>query len=128
MMSDFEIMASDPNVLVKHLSGGNQQKVVLARELYRNPRILVAGQPTQGLDLAATEYVHQKIFDQREKGSAILFITTDLDEVLKVSDRIIVLYEGRILDTLSASGSNRERIGLLMGGVDSSDQTWGAEV
>ena len=84
--------------LAKSLSGGNIQKVLLARELSRNPRAIVAAQPTRGLDIGASEYVHEQLLLERKKGTAILLISEDLDEILALADRIAVIYEGKIMD------------------------------
>ena len=100
------------------LSGGNQQKVVLGRELDSNPRVLVAAQPTRGLDVGATEYVHKALLAQRDAGAAILLISTELEEVLALSDRIVVLYEGRIAGEVPGDRANAQRIGLMMAGVE----------
>lgn len=100
-----------------NLSGGNIQKVVLARELSRTPKVLIAAQPTRGVDIGAIEFIHKNLLDQREAGAAILLISEDLDEVLSLSDRVAVMYEGRIMDILEAKDAERGKIGLLMAGV-----------
>lgn len=110
-------IAATPSSLVMHLSGGNQQKIVLARGLSWNPRILIAAQPTQGLDVGATDHVHTKIVEHRSRGCAILFISSNLDEVMELSDRIFVMYEGRLVEVPPAGKTSRERIGLLMAGA-----------
>ena len=102
----------------KSLSGGNIQKVVLARELSRQPRTLIAAQPTRGLDIGAMEYVHARLLEQRQAGTAILLISEDLDEVLALSDRIAVIFEGRIMGILDCEEATAERLGLLMAGVE----------
>jgi ABC-type uncharacterized transport system ATPase subunit len=102
---------------VANLSGGNQQKVVLGRELDSRPRVLVAAQPTRGLDVGATGYVHKALLAQRDAGAAILLISTELEEVLALSDRIIVLYEGRIVGEVPGDRANAQQIGLMMAGV-----------
>ncbi len=106
-----------PDDRIRTLSGGNMQKVILARVLERNPRVLVVSQPTRGLDVAATEYVRSKLVEQRQKGAAILLISEDLDEILELSDRIAVIYEGQIIRTMPAEEATPEELGLLMAGV-----------
>jgi simple sugar transport system ATP-binding protein len=117
LISDFQVKTPSRETLAKNLSGGNIQKVVLARELSRHPRTIVAAQPTRGLDIGATEYVRGQLLEQRRAGSAILLISEDLDEILALSDRIAVIYEGRIMDILPRDDATRERLGLLMAGV-----------
>jgi general nucleoside transport system ATP-binding protein len=101
------------------LSGGNQQKLLLARELAGQPRLIVAVHPTRGVDIGATEAIHTALREQRARGAATLLISEDLDELLALSDRIAVLFEGRVVGTLPARGANPEEIGLLMAGVGS---------
>ncbi len=91
--------------------------MVLARELSRHPRAIIAAQPTRGLDIGATEYVREQLLEQRRGGTAILLISEDLDEILALSDRIAVIYEGQIMDILERSVATREKLGLLMAGV-----------
>ena len=98
------------------LSGGNAQKMVLARELARNPKVLLAAQPTRGLDVSAIEYVHRRLVEQRDKGVGILLISTELDEILALSDRIAVMYEGEIVGIVDAQGADVNEIGLMMAG------------
>ena len=109
----------DPNqeTIIKSLSGGNIQKLVMARELARNPRVLIAAQPTRGVDIGATEYIHQRLLDQRAKGTATLLISEDLDEILALSDRIAVIYEGEIVGVVERDEADVERLGLMMAGV-----------
>ena len=107
---------------VKSLSGGNIQKIILARELSRQPKVLIAAQPTRGLDIGATEYVHKRLIEQRSEGTAILLISEDLDEILALSDRIAVIYEGRIMDVVNRDEATAEGLGLLMAGVHSEEK------
>lgn len=102
---------------VKSLSGGNVQKVVMARELARKPNVLIASQPTRGVDIGATEYIHQRLLDERARGTATLLISEDLDEVMALSDRIAVLYEGRMIGIVDRDEAGAERLGLMMAGV-----------
>lgn len=112
----FDIRAEHGSVRVSQLSGGNQQKVVLARELSGEPILIVAMQPTRGLDVGATEYVQQCLLAERERGAAILYISTELEEVMAMSDRIAVMYEGQFVDILDAATATVEQVGYLMTG------------
>lgn len=114
---NFDIRTPGSDIKVKLLSGGNQQKVVLARELSRTPDLLIASQPTRGLDVGATEYVHSQLLAAREKGAAILFISTELEEILSLSDRIAVMYEGEIMGIVPAKGADIHEIGEMMAGI-----------
>ncbi len=117
MVRSFRIKTPDVQTPTKSLSGGNIQKLILARELARQPKVLVAAQPTRGVDIGATEYIHQRLLDQRAAGTATLLISEDLDEVLALADRIAVLYEGRIMHVLTRDEATAETLGLLMAGV-----------
>ncbi|UCE00136.1 MAG: ABC transporter ATP-binding protein [Chloroflexota bacterium] len=119
LIEQFNVKTPSKDTPVKNLSGGNIQKLLLARELSRNPQVVVAAQPTRGLDIGATEYVHQVLIDQREEGTAILLISEDLDEILALSDRIIVIYEGEIMGEVIASQASPEELGLMMAGIRS---------
>jgi simple sugar transport system ATP-binding protein len=101
---------------VATLSGGNIQKVLLARVLSRDPRVLVVSQPTRGLDVGATEYVRSQLLARRAEGAAVLLVSEDLDELLALSDRLVVLYEGRIVGEMPAADADVERLGMLMAG------------
>ena len=87
----------NPNTLASSLSGGNQQKVVIAREVERDPRVLVAGQPTRGLDVGAIEFVHKRLVEERDEGRAVLLMSLELEEILSLSDRILVIFGGKIV-------------------------------
>ncbi len=121
LINKFQVKTPSRDTLVKNLSGGNIQKVVLARELSRNPRVIVAAQPTRGLDIGATEYVREQLLVERRKGAAILLISEDLDEILALSDRIAVIYEGQIMDIVPRESATPEKLGLLMAGVHPED-------
>ncbi len=112
----FDIRVADRRVKVGQLSGGNQQKVVLAREVSGEPALLIAMQPTRGLDVGATEYVQQCLLAERDRGAAILYISTELEEVLAISDRIAVIYRGQFLQILEGATATREHVGWLMAG------------
>jgi len=116
LIKDFDIRPSDRDNLLKSLSGGNQQKVIVARELYGEPKLLIAAQPTRGLDVGSTEFVHQQILNERDKGKAILLVSADLEEILSLSDRIAVIYEGEIVAILDPKKTNEKELGLLMTG------------
>ena len=104
------------------LSGGNQQKVVVAREISRDPRLLIAAQPTRGLDVGAIEFLHRRLVTERDEGRAILLVSLELEEILSLSDRILVMYEGRIVGEF-APGVDPETLGIAMigGGVDTEE-------
>ncbi len=121
LIQKFHVKTPSRDTLVKNLSGGNIQKVVLARELSRKPRVILAAQPTRGLDIGATEYVREQLLIERRKGTAIMLISEDLDEILALSDRIAVIYEGKIMDIVPRENSTPEKLGLLMAGVHPED-------
>jgi simple sugar transport system ATP-binding protein len=98
------------------LSGGNQQRVVMARELSHEPRVLVAAQPTRGLDVGAIEYLSEQLREAARSGVGVLLISTELEEILALSDRVAVIFRGRILGTMDRADVDLERLGLLMGG------------
>ncbi|MEJ5313758.1 MAG: ABC transporter ATP-binding protein [Anaerolinea sp.] len=116
MIEDFQIKAR-PQDPIRTLSGGNMQKVLLARALAHKPRVLIVAQPTRGLDIGATDYVRSKLLEQREAGTAILMISEDLDEILALSDRIAVMYEGRIVGIVSGRRATPEVLGMMMSGA-----------
>ena len=101
------------------MSGGNLQKALIAREMANEPRILLAAQPTRGIDVGATEFVHEQILAVRARGGAVLLISEDLEEIFALSDRIAVMFRGRIVADLPAAEATVERVGLLMAGVES---------
>lgn len=117
LVSAFNIRTPSIDTPTRSLSGGNIQKLILARELSRNPKVLVAAQPTRGVDIGATEYIHQRLLEQQAQGTATLLISEDLDEILALADRIAVIYEGRIMDIVPREQATAERLGLLMAGV-----------
>ena len=98
------------------MSGGNQQKAIIAREIDKNPDLLIAVQPTRGLDVGAIEYIHKQIVEQRNRGKAVLLVSLEMDEVLDVSDRILVMYEGEIVGELNPKTTTPEEMGLYMAG------------
>lgn len=114
LVKEFQIRCANVQIPIHSLSGGNQQKLVLGREIARNPRLLIAMQPTRGLDVGAIDYVHSRLIAARNQGTAVLLISTELDEVMAVSDRIAVLREGRIVGTLTRTQATMDVIGRLM--------------
>ena len=122
LISEFNIIAPNGAIPVNALSGGNMQKVVVARELSSSPKLLIAAQPTRGVDIGAIEFIHQELVDQRTNGLAILLISADLQEVMKLSDRIMVMYEGEIVGVFPNDESlTEERIGYFMLGAERQD-------
>lgn len=117
LISEYNIKAASISYSTKLLSGGNLQKLLLARELTRKPQVLIAAQPTRGLDVAATEYVHKTLLEEREYGTAILLISEDLEEILALSDRIMVIYEGKIMGVLVNKNVDLGEIGMMMTGT-----------
>ena len=113
----FNIKTAGTDVETSTLSGGNQQKVILAREISRNPEILVAVQPTRGLDIGATEFVRKQILEQRDKGAAVLLVSTELDEILSLSDRIAIIHKGKFMGVVVNGEVTIEEIGLMMAGI-----------
>jgi len=119
LIEQFNIKATDSKQKIKFLSGGNQQKIIISREVSQDPTVIIAAQPTRGLDIGATEYIHNLLLDLRNQGKAILLISADLTEIMKLSDRIAVLYEGEIMAIKRANLFDEKEIGLLMaGGTD----------
>ena len=116
-IEQFDIATPSATTVSRTLSGGNLQKLILARELSQKPTFLIANQPTRGLDVGATEYVRRRLLDQRQQGAAILLISEDLDEVINLSDRVAVMFKGEIMDILAAKDVTMKRLGLLMAGV-----------
>ena len=117
LINNFQIKTPSQDTLAKSLSGGNIQKVVVARELSREPRVIVAAQPTRGLDVGATEYVRERLLEERKSGTAVMLISEDLDEILALADRIAVIYEGQIMGVIPREEASPEKLGLLMAGV-----------
>ena len=117
LMALFDIRAPSPHIQTDTLSGGNQQKLILAREFSQNPHLIVANKPTRGLDIGATAFIHQKLLEQRARGAGILLISADLDEIIDLSDRILVLFEGRSMGVLKAEIADEKTLGLMMTGT-----------
>ncbi len=118
LVHDFAVKTPSLDTPIKNLSGGNIQKLIMARELSRKPGFLVAAQPTRGVDIGASEYIHQRLLEQREAGTGILLVSEDLDEIMGLSDRIAIMYEGRIMGILDRGQASVEQIGFMMAGVE----------
>ena len=117
LKQDYDIAAPSIDTEARLLSGGNLQKMILAREMSRSPQIMIAAQPTRGLDVGAIEAVHRLLLQERKQGAAILLISEELDEIMSLSDRIVVMYEGQIMGEVSAAEADLEQIGLMMAGT-----------
>jgi len=115
-MADFDVRPADPSLRAASFSGGNQQKLVLAREFERDPRLLIVGQPTRGVDIGAIEFIHKRLIAMRDAGKAILLVSVELDEIRALADRILVMFDGRIVGTRGPDASENE-LGLLMAGI-----------
>jgi len=123
LVKNFDIRTPSIETPVGTLSGGNQQKVIVAREFSRPIKFLVASQPTRGLDVGSIEYIHNRLIEKRDEGCAVLLVSTELDEIMQLSDRIGVIFGGKIIKILPAKGATKEEIGLLMAGIDSETKT-----
>ena len=116
-IKEYDVRTPSAMTSAGFLSGGNQQKVIVARELSRPIKFLMAAQPTRGLDVGSIEYIHSQLVDRRDKGVAVMLVSTELDEIMQLSDRIAVMYRGKIIDVVSAEDTTKEEVGLLMAGV-----------
>lgn len=116
LVDKFDVRPTNINLLARALSGGNQQKVIIAREVTNDPYLLIATQPTRGLDVGAIEFVHKSLVEQRDKGKAVLLVSYELDEILNVSDYIAVIYEGQIVGHVNAKNTDENELGLMMSG------------
>ncbi|TYR82779.1 ABC transporter ATP-binding protein [Priestia megaterium] len=116
LITEYDVRTPNEYTQARALSGGNQQKAIIAREVDRSPELLIAAQPTRGLDVGAIEFIHRKLIEERDKGRAVLLVSLELDEVMNLSDRIAVIYEGRIVDVVDPKETNEQELGLLMAG------------
>ncbi|MEX1246859.1 MAG: ABC transporter ATP-binding protein [Anaerolineales bacterium] len=116
-IQNFDIRTPNAQTHVGSLSGGNQQKVIVARELSRTVKLLIASQPTRGLDVGSIEYIHKRLIESRDAGAGVLLVSSELDEIMQLSDRIAVIYQGKIVDILEAKSTSKREVGLLMAGV-----------
>jgi simple sugar transport system ATP-binding protein len=116
-MARFDVRPPDPYLAAKNFSGGNQQKIVLAREIERNPDLLLVGQPTRGVDIGAIEFIHHQIVNLRDQGKAILLVSVELEEILSLADRVAVMFDGHIMGERMAAETDEKELGLMMAGV-----------
>ena len=123
LVKQYDVRTPSINVNASTLSGGNQQKVIVAREFSRPIQLLIASQPTRGLDVGSIEYIHNQIIKKRDEGTGVLLVSSELDEILALSDRIAVMYKGQIMDILDAKNASKENLGLLMAGIHPSEST-----
>jgi simple sugar transport system ATP-binding protein len=127
LVQEYDVRTPSIATHVGSLSGGNQQKVIVARELSRDIQLLIANQPTRGLDVGSIEYIHKRIIEKRDEGVGVLLVSSELDEILSLSDRIAVMYAGEILAVMPASEATKERLGLLMAGVREEPESLAAD-
>lgn len=116
LIKEFDVRTPNERIYAKSLSGGNQQKLIIARELDRDPSLLIASQPTRGLDVGAIEFVHHRLIEQRSKGKAVLLVSLELDEIMALSDRIAVMYDGKIVGIVDAKDATELELGIMMAG------------
>ena len=117
IMQEYDVRPQSPFLKTSNFSGGNQQKIILTRELNKDPKVLLVGQPTRGVDIGAIEFIHQRIIDMRDKGVAVLLVSVELDEILSLADRIVVMFDGELVgERVNENVTDRE-IGLLMAGI-----------
>ena len=122
LIKQFDVRSGQGAITIaRSMSGGNQQRAIIAREIDRDPKLLIAVQPTRGIDVGAIEYIHKQIVAQRDAGKAVLLVSLELDEVMSVSDRILVMYEGEIVGELDPKTSTTEELGLYMAGAKRED-------
>ena len=116
-IAKYDIRPTDPHLKTANFSGGNQQKIVLAREMEQDPGVLIVGQPTRGVDVGAIEFIHKRLIAMRDAGKAVLLVSVELDEIRSLSDRILVMFDGRIVGE-RGSDATEGALGLLMAGVE----------
>ncbi|MEO0563923.1 MAG: heme ABC transporter ATP-binding protein, partial [Chloroflexota bacterium] len=124
----FDVRTPSIHANIGTLSGGNQQKAIIAREFSRDSKLLIVAQPTRGVDVGSIEFIHKQIVKMRDAGTAVLLVTTELDEILSLSDRVVVMYAGSVAGTLDISEADRETVGLLMAGITDKAKTEGEVV
>ena len=116
-MTKFDVRPANPRLKTSNFSGGNQQKIVLAREMEQDPKVLIVGQPTRGVDIGAIEFIHNQIVKMRDAGKAILLVSVELDEIRSLSDRILVMFDGHIVGEADPATATEGELGLMMAGV-----------
>ncbi|MGK0283512.1 MAG: ABC-type uncharacterized transport system ATPase subunit [Patiriisocius sp.] len=121
LMSGFDVRPGDPKLKSASFSGGNQQKLILARELEKMPDVLLVGQPTRGVDIGAIELIHEKIVEMRDGGCAVLLVSVELDEIMALADRIVVMYEGEIVAEINGRDADKTQLGLMMANAHQED-------
>lgn len=126
LISAFDVRTAGLDVPARTLSGGNMQKLIMARELSGHPSVLLVAQPTRGIDVASTRYIHARLIAQRDSGTAVMVISEDLDEIMTICDRVLVMCEGTIIGSADPRVSTREHIGMMMAGVRPTEATVGA--
>mgnify|MGYP000196699531 FL=1 len=120
-MQDFDIRPPLPSLASANFSGGNQQKIVLAREISTQPKLLLVGQPTRGVDIGAIEFIHKQLIALRNEGCAILLVSVELDEIMSLSDRILVMNNGQMVGELAREEADEQQLGLMMAGIGAED-------
>jgi ABC-type uncharacterized transport system ATPase subunit len=128
LITEFDVRTPSENALARALSGGNQQKAIIGREFDRNPDLLIAAQPTRGLDVGAIEFIHHRLIEQRDHGKAVLLVSFELDEIMNISDRIAVIYEGKIVAVVDPRETTEQELGLLMAGSNRKEAGEGTHV
>lgn len=116
LIEEYDVRTTSEHAQAKSLSGGNQQKAIIAREMDRDPELLIVSQPTRGLDVGAIEYIHKRLINHRDKGNAVLVVSFELEEILNVSDRIAVIHAGQIVGIVDPKETTENELGLLMAG------------
>ena len=116
LVREYDVRPPNITLAARALSGGNQQKLIVAREFDSKPRLVLVAQPTRGVDIGATEFIHRKLIEIRDAGGAVLLVSAELDEILSLSDRVVVIYEGRIVGEVDPKTVSEEEIGLMMTG------------
>ena len=122
LIEQFDVRTPNDEVMASALSGGNQQKLIVAREISKEPALQIVCQPTRGLDVGAIEYIHKRIIDERDKGKAVLLVSLELDEIMALSDRIAVMYDGQVVDILDRAEATEQKLGILMAGGSLKDE------
>ncbi len=122
LMHDYDVRPDNPRLQSANFSGGNQQKLVVAREMEQNPDLLLVGQPTRGVDIGAIEFIHRRLIEMRDAGKAVLLVSVELDEIMSLSDRILVMFDGHLVGEVTQADANERMLGLMMAGIDPSKQ------